>query len=90
MRIDIGSVVTWNSAAGQLLGVVSKIRLDLNAANTIVPWITIERWDTGTKVTLCGTDQYIKMMKLEVVEMEEEYELFSSDGRVIDSYKVAV
>ena len=90
MRIDIGSVVTWNSAAGQLLGVVSKIRLDLNAADTIVPWITIERWDTGTKVTLCGTDQYIKMMKLEVVEMEEEYELFSSDGRVIDSYKVAV
>jgi PAS domain-containing protein len=90
MRIDIGSVVTWNSAAGQLLGVVSKIRLDLNAADTIVPWITIERWDTGTKVTLCGTDQYIKMMKLEVVEMEEEYELFSSDGTVIDSYKVAV
>lgn len=90
MRIDIGSVVTWNSAAGQLLGWVSKIRLDMNAADTIVPWITIERWDTGTKVTLCGTDQYIKLMKLEVVEMEEEYELFSSDGTVIDSYKVAV
>ena len=92
MRIDIGSVVTWNSSAGQLLGEVSKIRLDLNAADTVVPWITIERWDTGTKVTLCGTDQYIKMMKLEVVEMEmvEEYELVSSDGTVIDSYTVRV
>lgn len=90
MRIDIGSVVTWNSAAGQLLGVVSKIRLDLNAADAVVPWITIERWDTGTKVTLCGTDQYIKMMKLKVVEMEleEEYELVSSDGTVIDTYTV--
>ena len=90
MRIEIGSIVTWSAAAGQLLGTVTKIRLDMNAADTIVPWITIKRWDTGTLVTLCGTDQYIKMMKLKVVEMEmeEEYEVGSSDGTVIDSYTV--
>jgi hypothetical protein len=88
MRIDIGSLVTWSSSAGQLLGEVTKIRLDLNAADTVVPWITIKRWDTETLVTLCGTDQYIKMMKLQVVEMEEEYEVYSSDGTLIDTYTV--
>ena len=39
MRIEIGTVVTWSSVAGQLIGEVTKIRLDLNAANTIVPWV---------------------------------------------------
>ena len=90
MRIEIGSIVTWSSGAGQLLGEVVNMKLDMNAADTIVPWIVISRIDTGTKVTLCGTDQYIKMMKLKVIEMEfeEEYELVSSDGTVIDSYTV--
>jgi hypothetical protein len=88
MRIDIGSLVTWSSSAGQLLGEVTNIRLDLNAADTIVPWITIKRWDTESLVTLCGDNHYIKLMKLQVVEMEEEYEVYSSDGTLIDTYTV--
>ena len=90
MRIEIGTVVTWSSLAGQLIGEVTKIRLDLNAANTIVPWVTIERWDTETLVTLCGTSEYLEMMKLKVVEMEEEYELVNSDDKVIGSYTVRI
>ena len=94
MRIEIGTVVTWSSAAGQLIGEVTKIRLDLNAANTIVPWVTIERWDTETLVTLCGTSEYLEMMEVKVVpwvvEMEEEYELVNSDDKVIGSYTVRI
>ncbi len=90
MRIEIGTFVTWSSAAGQLLGEVTKIRLDLNAANTIVPWITIKRFDTDTTVTLCGTSEYLEMMKVKVVEMEEEYGLVNSDDEVIGSYTVRI
>lgn len=70
MRINTGSMVTWSSAQGQLAGEVANIRLDLNAANEIVPWIVIKRWDTGSMVCLCGTGSYIKMMKLKVLEKE--------------------
>jgi hypothetical protein len=70
MRINTGSMVTWSSAQGQLAGEVVGIRLDLNAANEIVPWLVIKRWDSGTTVCLCGTDSYIKSMKLKVFEKE--------------------
>ena len=90
MRIEIGTFVTWSSAAGQLLGEVTKIRLDLNAAKTIVPWVTIRHLDTDTLITLCGTSEFLEMMKLKVVEMEEEYELVNSDDKVIGSYTVRI
>lgn len=70
MRINTGSMVTWSSAQGQLAGEVTNIRLDLNAANEIVPWIVIKRWDTGSLISLCGTDSYIKSMKLKVLAKE--------------------
>ena len=70
MRINTGSMVTWSSAQGQLAGEVTNIRLDLNAANEIVPWIVIKRWDTRSLISLCGTDSYIKSMKLKVLAKE--------------------
>ena len=70
MRINTGSMVTWSSAQGQLAGEVIGILLDLNAAKEMVPWIVIKRWDSGTTLCLCGSDSYIKQMKLKVLEKE--------------------
>ena len=88
MRIDIGTMITWESAAGKLEGSVLDIRLDLNAAGTVVPWMVVQEYDTGSRVTLCATGEYLKQMKVQVMEMEEEYEVFSSDGTVIDTFTV--
>ena len=70
MRIKTGSKVTWSSSAGQLAGDVTDIRLDYNAAEVIVPWITVKRWDTGSLVTLCGSDSNLKMMQVKIFDME--------------------
>jgi len=88
MRIEIGTFISWESASGSRVGEVVNMRLDLNAAGTVVPWIVVEQPATGARVTLCATHEYMKQMKVQVVEMEEEYEMFSSDGTVIDTYTV--
>lgn len=70
MSINVGSVLTWSSAAGQLLGSVTNIRLELNAAETLVPWVTVKRWDTESLITICGTDSNLKMLAAKVIKME--------------------
>ncbi len=72
MKIKIGDKVTWSSAAGQLVGNVTNIVLDLNAANETIPWMDIKDIvDTTGKahsgVRLCANDNYLKMMKVAVV-----------------------
>ena len=90
MRLTTGSLVQWSSAAGILVGTITRIDIDLNGANKMVPWIIIKRIDTGTSVMICGTDDNLKGMRVRILELEleEEYELVSSDGTVIDSYTV--
>ena len=72
MKIKIGDKVTWSSAAGQLVGSVTNIVLDLNAANETIPWMDIKDiQDTNGKkhsgVRLCANNNYLKMMKVAVV-----------------------
>lgn len=72
MKIEIGDVIRWVSAAGTLTGKVKRIKLDLNAAGSTIPWITVQDIvsETGrihSGVCLPGTDGYFAMMKVEVL-----------------------
>ena len=72
MKIKIGDKVTWSSAAGQLVGSVTNIVLDLNAANETIPWMDIKdiQDNTGKRhsgVRMCASDSYLKQMKIAVV-----------------------
>jgi hypothetical protein len=74
MKLEIGTKITWASAAGQLDGKISNIRLDLNGAKQVVPWITISEvvGTDGNKhsdVYMCATDEYLKQMKVQRAEI---------------------
>lgn len=66
MKLEIGSKISWVSAAGNLKGTVDNIVLDLNAANETVPWIMIKQEGAKSNVRLCGTNSNLKMMKVQV------------------------
>ena len=80
-KLKIGDKVRWLSSGGMLSGVIKNIDLSLNGHQELIPWLTIDcdawRWvlgDEGTKlvscnrdVRLCGTHDYLKRMKLEIV-----------------------
>ena len=66
--LKIGDRVRWESWAGTIRGEVKSIRLGLNAAGEMIPWIMIEyhrSMDTST-VELCGSQEYLAMMKFRV------------------------
>jgi len=80
-KLKIGDKVRWLSAGGMLSGVVKNIDLSLNGHQELIPWLSIDcdfwRWDLNkdTKVVcstshvrLCGTHDYLKRMKLEIVQ----------------------
>lgn len=69
MKIVIGDMVKWVSAAGTLTGKVENIVLDLNGAGETIPWMIITPTRDGyiSKVRLCATDGYLKQMKVTVV-----------------------
>jgi hypothetical protein len=66
--VMIGDRVRYTSAAGTIRGEVVGMRLALNAANTIVPWIMIQYMDMYAykRVEICGTEDNLKMMKFRV------------------------
>mgnify|MGYP003329917203 FL=1 len=67
--IAVGDRVRYESAAGTIRGEVTRIALDMNAANQLVPWLTIEFYNKLGKLdhaSLCGTEDYLKMMKFRV------------------------
>lgn len=75
MRTDIsvGSKVEWSSAAGVLTGTVKSIRIDLNGAGEMIPWVVVDRITNLTEnktlrqdysIMLCGTHGYMVMMKM--------------------------
>ena len=66
--IRVGDRVRWESATGTTRGEIVSIELGLNANQKLIPWITIETTvnDKDSRVRLCGTDSYLKMMKFQV------------------------
>jgi hypothetical protein len=66
MQVQINDKITWSSAAGQLIGAVTNITLDLNAAGKVVPWLYIKT--DKTTVRLCATDSNLIMMKVQLVK----------------------
>jgi|APGre2960657404_1045060.scaffolds.fasta_scaffold184437_3 hypothetical protein len=73
MKLTTGTIIHWHSAGGHLIGTIKSIHLSPSAAKTIAPWLIIDRisnLDTNERnngtVMLCGTDQYLSMMKVEV------------------------
>lgn len=67
--IAVGDRVRYESAAGTIRGEVTRIALDMNAANQLVPWLTIAFYNKLGKLdhaSLCGTEDYLKMMKFRV------------------------
>ena len=80
MKLEIGNKVKWVSAADREFrlagitaqvreGVITNIVLDLNAANQTIPWMIVKHPD-GRSTKLCATHDYLKMMKVEVVDKE--------------------
>jgi hypothetical protein len=73
MKMEIGNKIRWKSSAGVLTGVVKSIKLDMNAAKQVCPWILVEdveNWVgmTQSNVMLNGNDGYLKMMRVEVLQ----------------------
>ena len=67
--VKIGDRVRWVSAAGYNRGEVVDIRLGLNAADSIVPWITIQYMYMYSykSVEVCGTNENLEMMQFNVI-----------------------
>ena len=67
--VQIGDRVRWISGAGNIRAEVVGMRLGLNAAGTIVPWIMLQYIDMYNykHVELCGTEDNLKMMKFRVL-----------------------
>ena len=70
MKLDIGTKITWVSRAGKLDGEIVNIVLSLNAAGKVVPWIDIRPTNRVQIVRLCGTDDYLKQMKVAYNDQE--------------------
>ena len=68
MNLKIGSKISWVSAAGKLTGEITNIVLDLNAAGQTIPWIDIAV-NGRNGVRLCATDDYLKQMKVQLVDI---------------------
>ena len=80
MKLEIGKSVKWISSADRELrlagitaqvreGIITDIVLDLNAANQTIPWMIVKHPD-GRSTKLCATHDYLKMMKVELVDLE--------------------
>ena len=72
MKLETGTKIRWTSRAGVLTGIIKSIKLDMNAANQVCPWMLIEDVEnylgmTQSNVMLNGNDGYLKMMKVEVL-----------------------
>ncbi|MEY4332288.1 MAG: hypothetical protein RLZZ196_1026 [Bacteroidota bacterium] len=71
MELKVGTRIFWKSAVGNCRGIIRKIVLSPAASGSIVPWITIDRFITKDEsvfstISLCGTDEYLKIMKVTV------------------------
>ena len=73
--VRIGDRVRWTSGIGDTRGEIVGMRLGLNAANTLVPWIMVE-WTDGVRgvrrVELCGLEDNLKMLQFRVNFRDKE------------------
>ena len=65
MKLEIGTKITWVSAAGRLNGTITNISLSPSASGAITPWITVN-YGARLGVQLCALDSNLKMMKVEI------------------------
>jgi hypothetical protein len=70
MKVSIGNTITWSSAAGVMVGVVTNIELNQNAAFQTVPWIdvVVQGKTRPNTIRLCATHQNLVMLKVEVLQ----------------------
>lgn len=66
MEFYVGNKVRWSSAAGVLTGSIVNISLSPASSGKLTPWVNVKITD-GRTVRLCGTDEYLKMMKFESI-----------------------
>ena len=84
MKLEIGTKITWVSAAGRLVGTIKNITLSPSASGAVTPWITVN-YGARTGVTMCALDSNLKMMKVEIYteplddEMVERVNLMSGN-----------
>ena len=66
--VKLGDRVRYTSAAGTLRGEVVDMRIALNAAKELVPWVMIQYMDMYAykRVEICGTEDNLKMLKFRV------------------------
>lgn len=72
MNLNVADTITWVSAAGNLLGTIKKIFLAPAGDGVMTPWIIIEIMGKSNTIMMCGSDSYLKMMKVEKVEIPTE------------------
>ncbi|CAB4138230.1 hypothetical protein UFOVP328_423 [uncultured Caudovirales phage] len=65
MKLEIGTKITWVSAAGRLNGTITNIKLSPSASGAITPWITVN-YGPCSGVQLCALDSNLKMLKVEI------------------------
>jgi hypothetical protein len=68
MKLEIGTKITWVSAAGHLTGTITNITLSPSAAGIVTPWIDIKT--DRNSVRLCASDSYLKQMKVAYSDQE--------------------
>jgi hypothetical protein len=72
MNLNVADTITWDSAAGNLLGTIKKIFLAPAGNGVMTPWIIIEIMGKSNTIRMCASDSYLKMMKVEKVEIPTE------------------
>jgi hypothetical protein len=70
MKLEIGTRVRWESAAGVLRGTISNITLSPSASGAVTPWIDIKVEGRGNSVRLCALDSNLKAMRVSEVGVE--------------------
>ena len=65
MKLEIGTQITWVSAAGKLNGEIVNIVLSPNAAGNTVAWIDVAH--NGRSTRLCAIDMNLKQLQVELV-----------------------
>ena len=73
--VKIGDRVRWTSAEGDIRGEIVSMRLGLNAANEVIPWLTIEcmRYGRLQHIDMCGLESHLRMMKFVVIFRDGGY-----------------
>jgi hypothetical protein len=68
MKLEIGTKITWVSAAGRLNGTITNITLSPSASGAVTPWIDITHGEKRSSTRLCALDSNLKMMKVELYQ----------------------